>query len=152
MRALIIYDSVYGNTEKLAKAIGNAISGDVKVLRVGEVNPAELNEVNLLVIGSPTFGGKPSQSMLDFFDKIPESMLKGVNVAVFDTRVLSIMAKMFGHAAGKIAYRVKKKGGNIIVSPEGFFLTGVKGQIKEGELERALTWAKDLVKNTQITN
>jgi flavodoxin len=37
MKALIVYDSVYGNTEKIAKAIGNAITGEVKVLRVSEV-------------------------------------------------------------------------------------------------------------------
>lgn len=43
MKALIVYDSVYGNTEKIAKAIGGAITGEVKVLRVNEANPSHQN-------------------------------------------------------------------------------------------------------------
>ena len=36
MKALIVYDSMYGNTEKIAKSIGGAITGGVKVLPIGE--------------------------------------------------------------------------------------------------------------------
>ena len=37
MKSLIIYDSIYGNTEKIAQAIGEGLTGEVKVVRVGEV-------------------------------------------------------------------------------------------------------------------
>ena len=60
LKASIIYDSVYGNTDKIAKAIGGAITGEVKVLRVIELNPSELETINLFIVGSPTQGGRPS--------------------------------------------------------------------------------------------
>ena len=60
MKALIVYDSVYGNTEKIAKAIGGAITGEVRVLRVDESNSAELESIDLLIVGSPTQGGRLS--------------------------------------------------------------------------------------------
>jgi flavodoxin len=53
MKSFIIYDSIYGNTEKIAQAIGDGLTGEVKVVRVGEVNPSELKTFDLLIIGSP---------------------------------------------------------------------------------------------------
>jgi flavodoxin len=62
MKTLIVYDLVYGNTGKIAKAIGDAITGEAKVLRVSEVNPSEFKTFGLLIVGSPTYGGgKPTQ-------------------------------------------------------------------------------------------
>ena len=146
MKALVIYDSTYGNTEKIAKAIGAALTGDVKVLRAGEVNAAELNGYDLLVIGSPTYGGRPMPSVAELLNKIPESAIKGKNVAAFDTRIPSKMAKIFGYAADRIAKSLKDKGANLLVPSEGFFVTGKAGPLKEGELERAADWAKTPVK------
>ncbi len=146
MKVLVVYDSTYGNTEKIARAIGGAITGDVKVLRAGEANPAELNSFDLLVIGSPTYGGRPMPSMLGFLQKIPESAIKGKNVAAFDTRVPTKIVKLFGFAGDKIAKNLKGKGANLLVPAEGFFVTGTKGPLKEGELERVAGWAKTLVK------
>jgi len=146
VKALIVYDSTYGNTEKIAKAIGAALTGDVKVLRAGEVNPAELNAFDLLVIGSPTYGGRPMPSVAELLNKIPESAIKGKNVAAFDTRIPTKLAKIFGYAADRIAKNLKEKGGNPVVPGEGFFVSGKGGPLKEGELERAASWAKGLVK------
>jgi len=79
MRVLIVYDSVYGNTEKIAKAIGGAITGEVKVLRVDEANPSELKTIDLFIVGSPTQGGRPTPAIRDFLNKVPEPSLKGIN-------------------------------------------------------------------------
>jgi flavodoxin len=146
MKALIVYDSVYGNTEKIAKAIAEAIapSGEVKVLRAGEVNPSELASINLLIVGSPTHGGRPVPTVQDFLNKVPELALKSINVAAFDTRLQAKLVRVFGNAAGRIASNLKKKGGTLIASPVGFFTTGGKGPLKEGELERAAAWAKGI--------
>jgi len=145
MKALIVYDSVYGNTEEIAKAIGSAINGDVKVLRVGEVNPSELRMIDLLIIGSPTQGGRPTPAIQDFLDKIPEPSLQGINIAVFDTRMSTKFVRIFGYAAGRIASSLKGKDSTLAVPPEGFFIKGTQGPLKEGELERAAAWARGII-------
>jgi len=108
MKALIVYDSVYGNTEKIAKAIGGAITGEVKVLRMGEVNSSELKTLDLLIVGSPTQGGRPTPAIQDFLNKVSESDIKGISVATFDTRFSTRFVGIFGYAAGRIADSLKK--------------------------------------------
>ena len=142
MKVVVVYDSLYGNTEKIARAIGDAIAGEAKVVRVGEVSLSELEPVDLLVVGSPTQGGRPTLATRDLLSKVSESAVKGVKVAAFDTRVPARWAAIFGYAAGRIARTLKRKGGTLVASPEGFFVEGTKGPLKEGELERAAAWAK----------
>jgi flavodoxin I len=143
MKALVIYDSLYGNTEKIAKAIGGVIKGEVKVLPVAEANATELKSLDLLIIGSPTQGGNATKLMQAFMGNIPETALKGVKVATFDTRYASGWAKIFGFAASRMAKYLKTRG-ITVVSSEAFVVTGVKGPLKEGELERAAAWAKTI--------
>ncbi len=146
MKSLIVYDSTYGNTEKIARAIGAALTGDVKVQKAGEVNAAELASYDLLVIGSPTYGGRPMPTVADFLGKIPDDAVKGKNVAAFDTRIPTKFAKLFGYAADRIAKSLKDKGANLMVPAEGFFVNGKSGPLKDGEEARAATWAKGLGK------
>ncbi len=150
MKVLVLYDSTYGNTEKIARAIGEAIAGDVRVLRAGEVTPAELASIDLLIAGSPTQGFRPVKSVQHFFESISAGGLKGVNVAAFDTRIpeagvgkgLRLLMKLGGYAAPRIAKALGKKGGEPAVTPEGFFVAGREGPLQDGELERARRWAK----------
>ena len=146
MKSLIVYDSTYGNTEKIARAIGAALTGYVKVQKAGEVNIAELASYDLLVIGSPTYGGRPMPTVADFLGKIPDDAVKGKNVAAFDTRIPTKFAKLFGYAADRIAKSLKDKGANLMVPAEGFFVNGKSGPLKDGEEARAATWAKGLGK------
>ena len=146
MKALVVYDSTYSNTEKIAKAIGAALTGDVKVLRAAEANPADFASFDLIVIGSPTYGGRPMPSVADLMNKIPETAAKGKNVAAFDTRIPTKIVKIFGFAADRIAKNLKDKGANLVVPAEGFFVNGKEGPLKDGELERAAVWAKKLIK------
>ena len=147
MKALVVYDSLYGNTEKIAKAIGGVITGEVRVLPVGQANPAELKSLDLLIVGSPTQGGRATKPMQAFLDIIPDTSLKGIKVAAFDTRMTTKFVKIFGYAAGRIADGLKSKGGILVVSPEGFFVTSSKGPLKDGELERAAGWAKGIAES-----
>jgi len=146
MKALIVYDSVYGNTEKIARAIAEAITqpDEVKVLRAGEADPSELASIDLLIVGSPTHGGRPMPAVQEFLNKVTQPSLEGINVAAFDTRIQTKLVGVFGYAAGRIANNLKKKGGTLIASPEGFFVKGREGPLKEGELERAAGWAKGI--------
>lgn len=87
MKALVVYDSVYGNTEKVARAIAGAIAGEVTVLHAGEVNPSEIESVDLLVVGAPTQGGRATMAINEFLGKVSETAVKGTKVATFDTRL-----------------------------------------------------------------
>ena len=82
----------------------------------------------------------------DFLKNIPKSDIDGINVAAFDTRFSKRWVKIFGFAAKKIADTLEKKGGNLIVPPEGFIVKDTKGPLEEGELERAANWLKLVVK------
>ncbi len=149
MKALVVYDSVFGNTEQIAQAIGNALGSqeDVEILRVSNVKPEQLMGLELLIVGSPTHGGRPTSAIQDFLNKVSEPAIRGINVAAFDTRFSTRLVRIFGYAAGRIADSLKRNGGTLIVSPEGFFVKGKEGPLKEGEIERAASWAKVIVKS-----
>ena len=149
MKTLIVYDSLYGNTERIAKAIGETITGEVEVLRVGEVDSSQLRTFDLLIVGSPTHGGRPTEAIQEFLSRVPEPALQGANVAAFDTRFSTKLVRIFGYAAPRIADRLRKRGGTLLVSPEGFFVRGTEGPLKEGEVERAAGWAKGIVKSEE---
>ena len=144
MNALVVYDSTYGNTEKIAQAIGEAIGA--QVLRAGEVNPADLKGFDLLIVGSPTHGGWFTPEIKGLLEESPA--LEGVNVAAFDTRTVSIWNRIFrfGYAAPRIARSLENNGGNLLVPPEGFVVLGTQGPLKDAELERAAGWAKGLAR------
>ncbi len=122
-----------------------ATCGEVKVLRVAEVNLPELGSIDLLIVGSPTQGGRPTPAIQDFLNKV-SAFIKGVNVAAFDTRLSTRWVGIFGYAAGRIAGNLKGKGGTLIASPEAFFVKSKEGPLKDGELERAASWAKEIAK------
>src|SRR3989304_7749700 len=123
MKALIVYDSVYGNTEKIARSIGDAIGGDVKVHRTSEVCPSDLESIDLLVVGSPTYAGRTTPAMQDFLKHtVTGSSLKDVSVAAFDTRLTANWVKIFGFASEKIANSLKANGGTPVLSPQGFYV------------------------------
>jgi flavodoxin I len=147
MKTLVVYDSLHGNTEKIAQAIGDAISGEVGVLRVGEVDVSRLKDFDLLFVGAPTHGGRASPPMREFLDRIQAPALEGINVAAFDTRLTTRWVKIFGYAAGRIAKSLKEKGGTLVGSPEDFYVQGSEGPLREGELERAAAWAKKIAES-----
>ena len=154
MKAIVAYDSAYGNTEQVAQAIGSALGSppEVEVLRVGNVTPQKLAGVTLLVVGSPTQKFSPTAPTTRLLKGIPANSLNGVKVAAFDTRItekaieeikiLAFFVKLFGYAAEPIAGRLQKKGGELAVPPEGFYVGGTEGPLLDGELERAAQWAQ----------
>jgi len=155
MRALVVYDSVFGNTEMIAQAMGKALEphGAVKVLKVTEVKLEQMDGVELLIVGSPTRAFRPTGAITKLLKRIPKGGLQGAKVAAFDTRVsladanssfLNVMVKFFGYAAKPIANRLTGKGGELSTPPEGFFVEGTEGPLKEGELERAAEWARQV--------
>jgi hypothetical protein len=55
------------------------------------------------------------------------------------------MVSVFGYAAKPIADRLVRKGGELVGEPMGFIVLDAEGPLKEGELERAASWAEGLV-------
>jgi len=163
MKVLVIYDSLFGNTEQIAMAIGSAFGSqeDIAILRVGDVRPEHFVGLKLLIVGSPTQRFRPTAAISLYLKGIPHNHLKGVKVAAFDTRltmseinetpVLAFFVRISGdsaYAARHIADRLKKNGGQLSVPPEGFYVDGMKGPLVEGELERAVNWARQIVAET----
>ncbi len=151
MKALVVYDSVYGNTEKIALAVAGALGSpdEVKALKSAEADISDLVGLDLLVVGSPTQGGRPIQPTKTFLGKISPESLQNIRVTSFDTRIsesdsgfwVRLILKIFGYAAGRIESKLKAKGGNPVTGPEGFIVEGTEGPLKEGELERAAEWS-----------
>ena len=131
MRALVVYDSRYENTEEVARAIGEAIGAPV--LQVGDLKSQDLEKLYLLIVGSPTHGGFPSKGIDGLLKASPD--LEEIAVAAFDTGTKSTI---FGSAAPKMARRLEKSGGSLLAPPEDFFVLEMKEPLKDRELERAV--------------
>jgi flavodoxin I len=158
MKILVVYDSVFGNTEKIARTIGAALesAGRVEVLPAGQADPQQLSGVDLLVLGSPTRGFRPTEALTQLLNSLDKNTLKSTAAASFDTRIaletigspaLRFVVDKGGYAASSIAMTLQKKGCRTILPPEGFLVTSEQGPLKEGELERAAAWAGRLVQN-----
>ncbi len=103
MRILVVYDSMHGNTEALARAIGAALAGDARVMRAPDATAAALEGLDLLIVGAPTHGGRPMPSVLAFIDRLPP--VQGLPVAFFDTRSEGRSARISGEAASAVPHR-----------------------------------------------
>ncbi len=157
MKALIVYDSFFGNTEKIALAIGKAFGNEkeVTICKAVDVKPNMLDGLDYLIVGSPTRAFSPSPAIKSFLKSIPSKQLVGVKVAAFDTRIamtdklpgfLRFLVKLFGYADKPILEGLKKKGGQDTIPSEGFFVLDSEGPLENGELERAVVWVKQIKK------
>jgi flavodoxin len=155
MKILVVFDSVWGNTEKIARAIGAALEprGEVKVVKAAEARPEDFGEKDMIVVGSATQKFTMLPGLKKLLRALPAGSLKGAKVAAFDTRlsveeaksrVLKFMAKSFGFAAEKIGKALVGLGGEQASAPQGFFVGGTQGPLKAGEPERASAWASTL--------
>jgi flavodoxin len=141
MKALVIFDTSFGNTKIIAETVARELGNDTKAISVSDFNNNELEGTDLLVVGSPIIGWKPSERMGSFLASLSKDQLKGFKVATFDTRV-----KIFFHGdvAKKIAQTLKEAGAEIIVEPQAFLVKGKEGPLIDGEIEKAIEWAKTI--------
>jgi flavodoxin len=146
MKYVVLYDSVYGNTAAIAQSIGRGLGSDATVLSVANAHAADIAAVNLLVIGSPTLGGRPSAGMQAFLDRLPGDALAGVRTATFDTRMEMFIARLFGYAADRLAAAVKAHGAVEAAPAGGFIVKGREGPLRAGEEDRAAAWAQGIAK------
>jgi flavodoxin I len=149
VKTLIVYDSLYGNTETIARTIAEAMPGDVPVVRAGQADPAELEAADLLIIGAPTHGSLPSETAQRLIERIGPPAREAAKLATFDTRLSWGFLKRYGFAAPKMADPLVEKGWTLALAPGGFIVRGLKkGPLKRGEVERASAWARQLAEST----
>jgi flavodoxin I len=144
MKALVVYDTKYGNTELVAQAIAAGMGSGAAAVRVGTDAAKVTTGIDILVLGSPVIGGRPTKPMQEFIKGIPPAAGSPLAVATFDTRWTTDAARKMGYAADRMADQLSQQGYRLISKPNGFVVIGQKGPMTEGELERAAQWGKEL--------
>jgi hypothetical protein len=163
MRATIIYESFFGNTQAVAEAISEGLSGrfNVVVCEVGQAPPS-LAGVDLLVLGGPIHAWSMSRDLTrkgareqaevaeiepasqgigirDYLRELPE-VPAGIAAAAFDTALRKTGWLPTGSAAKPAAKRLEARGFSLLVEPEHFYVKDTQGPLDEGELDRARVW------------
>ena len=162
MKSLVVYESWFGNTRRIAELIAAelAANGEVQLLSVDDPLPP-LNHVNLIVLGAPTHvhglssrmsrkgaleqgegTGEAGIGARGWIERLP--LCGGPSVAVFDTRAHK-PELLVGSAAHGMAHRLRHRGYRMAVEPESFFVHGTPGPLEDGELARATEWGRALV-------
>ncbi|MGE5139812.1 MAG: flavodoxin family protein [Rudaea sp.] len=159
MRALVVYDSYFGNTAEIARAIGRGLGlNSAEVIQVREVSSDRLTNLDLLIVGSPTRGWRPTEGTAEWLKNLPENSLQHVKIAAFDTRLslqdtksafTRFIVRTGGYAAPSISQSLKQKGGAEAAPAEGFLVIGEQGPLKQGELERAAEWGRSFIRVQQ---
>ena len=167
MRALVVFESMFGNTEKLARAIGDELAPRYGVT-VGNVDdaPELVEDFDLVVVGAPTHihGLSRPKSRLDASTRTESDLvthgaglrewLEGVSRggkpcrgAAFGTR-LAKPRWMTGSAARRADRMLRRAGFERTAKPVDLFVTGTLGPLAAGELDRARAWARELAATT----
>jgi hypothetical protein len=168
MQAVVIYESMYGNTRRIADAIGSGLSSrfDVAVVPVSKAAPEVLADADLVVAGGPTHvhgmsRASTRKSAVEAAGQ-PESGLKAepgaagtglrewlgslgryqARAAAFDTRMQG-SALLTGRSSKKVARQLRAHGFDLAAPPESFLVTR-QNQLASQESERAREWGVKL--------
>jgi FAD/FMN-containing dehydrogenase len=163
MKALVVYESFFGNTEQVAQAIAKGLSehGEVEMVEVSKASAELTGPVDLIVIGGPThaFSMTRESTREDAFRQGAtqgsttvgvrewlENLHRGRHaerVATFDTKAEKVR-HLPGSAAKCVANALHRLGYKTAVKPMSFFVQGVSGPLLDGELGRAQAWGERL--------
>lgn len=166
-RALVVFESIFGDNQVLAQAIAHGLSTTMAV-EVVAVDSAPLiisDDIDLLVVGGPTHMarmtkarsrmeipkisqgelGVPESGVREWLESLQRPGGSAIKAAAFGTNMAEpTWVKKMGRAARGISRRLSKKGFDLIGPPQVFLVTDVKGPLVDGEEERARAWARDL--------
>jgi flavodoxin len=148
MNALVLYDSKFGNTERIAEAVALALQ-EALPTRLTAVDGVEdcseaLVGVDLLVVGGPTHAHGMSEPLRDPLRCLGDRSLLGMRAACFDTRVHGPRLAT-GSAAVRLERLLRHRGAWVVVPPQSFLVQGREGPLDDGELEHARTWAREVL-------
>lgn len=169
MRAMVVYESMFGSTRQVAEAVAAGLgeAAEVQVTRADSVPAGALEDVDLVVVGGPTHArsmprpgtrrGAPDYLRRPGNDLTLEpgadtapgvrewiAALPGVQftAAAFDTRV-DMSPILTGRASRAIARALARKGARMLLDPASF-LVDRRSRLLAGELERARAWGVEL--------
>lgn len=147
MKGIVVYDTSYGNTKTIAETIAETLkeSGiEVDLFDVKKVKKPSAKDYNFLVLGSPTRFGTMSFAIRGFLGKVKSEEWVNKPFAAFDTENPENMEKKEYSAAEKIAAKLRDKKMNQLLPVLKAAVIGQRGPLKEGEIERAKDYAKEL--------
>jgi len=147
MKGIVVYDTSYGNTKRIAETIAETLkeSGiEVDIFDVKGVKELIAKDHNFLVLGSPTRFGTVSFAIRGFLGKVKSDEWMNKPFAAFDTENPENVEKKQGSAAEKIAEKLIEKKINQLLPVLKAFVLGQKGSLVEGEIERTKDYARAL--------
>jgi flavodoxin len=168
LRARVVYESLFGNTEWVARAVAEGLRLEGLDVTVGDVrDTSATDDHNLLVVGAPThaFSLSRASTRQDAVKQgaPPETASTGLRewitalatpahdehlVAAFDTRVRKVR-HLPAAASRKAAHLLTKKGFELVVPPHGFLVEDVAGPLSEGQLQEATAWGRKVAVDAQ---
>ena len=177
MQAVVIYESMFGNTRAIAYAVGAGLAEyfDVAVIPVGRAHPTSYNQADLVVVGGPTHGrgmSRPStrqgaakraaeagsgltlepgalgEGLREWLASHVTSRGHGLATA-FDTRMQG-PAVITGRASNGISSALRRQGYEVIAKPESFLVTKAN-ELRPGEQDRARAWGAALAGSLSLT-
>ncbi len=162
MKAIVVYESLWGNTAAIARAIAEGIGSEARVLSTDEASGTAVSEADLIVAGAPVIafslpsdkvrtgiGANPGNapeapdlshpSMRSWLDSLPARQGRS---ASFETRIWWSP----GGATKSISRGLEAAGYKTIAKARRFIVTGKFGPLRDGELEQARLWGAELAK------
>lgn len=138
-RVAIIYESIYGNTRQIAEEIREGIREggniEVRLTHPGGIHTDDLSNYDVILFGSPNHNQAPTLNLMKFIDRLAIVELENKLGTVFDTYT----GGNEGIAVKKLENKIKEKlpGIKLVMEGGSFKVSGRKGPLIEGEVEKA---------------
>jgi hypothetical protein len=165
LQALVVYESMFGCTEQVARAVADGLDAEglrVTLTDVRNAPPASDAQYDVLVVGAPTHafslsrpatradavrqGGRPESAatgMREWLTATPRAAGRGRPAAAFDTRVTKVR-RLPKAASTRAAHVLAHHGYTLIARPTPFLVQDTSGPVVDGELDRAAAWGRAL--------
>jgi menaquinone-dependent protoporphyrinogen IX oxidase len=152
MKGIVVYDTSYGNTKKIAETIAETLKEagiEVDLFYVKDVKKLSAKDYNFLVLGSPTKFGTMSLTIRFFLGKAKSEEWMNKPFAAFDTENPENIERAQAEnkewsAAEKIAEKLRDKKMKQLLPVLKAVVFGQKGPLKEGEIERTKDYTREL--------
>lgn len=142
--AIVVYDASDAAIARVAEAFAAHLTTPEPAMLVDATQGAQpsWDDVRLLVVGTPTIDRRPSPAIQAWLDAV-EAPARRLAVATFDTRPHGGWIRV-GTGAGKVSRQLDRAGFLPNMGMETFYLDRAGGELEEGQIERARTWALGL--------